>query len=84
VLKKLLRYEEANAGYDYAQLIAPHPLLALGCILTSVDLKSVIEAKARLEVSKEINDERIEAEIELLHKEQKLANELIPACAATR
>ncbi len=73
VLKKLLRYEEANAEYDRAQLVAPHPLLAAGCILASVDLKSVAEAKARLGAAgKAISDETIEAEIDLMYQEQKI------------
>ena len=74
VLKKLLRYEEANAEYDRAQLVAPNPWFAAFCILASVDLKSVAEAKARLEAAgKAVSDEAIEAEIDLMYKEKQVA-----------
>jgi hypothetical protein len=69
-----IEYEEANAEYNRAQLVAPNPLFAACCILASVDLQSVAEAKARFEaVSKAISDEMIEAEIKLMYHEQKLA-----------
>ena len=75
VLKKLLRYEEANADYDRAQLMAPALLFAVCCLLASVDLKSVAEAKARLEAAgKAISNETIEAEIELMYKEKQVAS----------
>jgi hypothetical protein len=73
VLKKLLRYEEANADYDHAQLVAPQPLFAVGCIIASVDLKNVAEAKERLQAAGHIiSDEAIEAEMKLMYKEKQL------------
>ncbi len=74
VLKKLLRYEEANAEYARAQLVAPHPLFAACCILAKVDVREVAEAKERLQTAgKEISDETIEAEIKLMYKEKQVA-----------
>ena len=48
--------------------------MAACCILARVDLERVAEAKARLEAAgKAISDEMIEAEIDLMYQEQKLA-----------
>lgn len=75
MLKKLLRYEEANAEYDRAELVAPNPWFAACCILARADLKRVAEAKARLEAAgKAISDETIEAEIKLMYKEKQVAS----------
>jgi hypothetical protein len=74
VLKKLLRYEEANADYRDAELRAPQPWYAIICLLGKVDLKEVAEAKTRLQAAgKELSDEAIEAEIHLMHEEKRLA-----------
>jgi hypothetical protein len=74
VLKKLLRYEEANADYQRAELSAPEPWYAIICLLGKVDLKEVAEAKARLQAAgKELSDEAIEAEIRLMSTEKRLA-----------
>ena len=74
MLKKLLRYEEANADYRDAELRAPQPWYAIICLLGKVDLKEVAEAKTRLQAAgKELSDEAIEAEIRLMHTEQRLA-----------
>lgn len=74
VLKKLLRYEEANADYLSAegstQAGKSDPLLAACCIIATVDLKQVAEAKVRLQAAgKEISDEAIKAEIHLMYQE---------------
>ncbi len=79
VLKKLLRYEEANADYLSAQVSAQAGksdlLLAACCIIAKVDLKKVAEAKARLQATgKEISDEAVEAEIHRMYQEQKVAS----------
>jgi tetratricopeptide (TPR) repeat protein len=79
VLKKLLRYEEANAAYLSAEISAQagksDSLLAACCIIAKVDLKKVTEAKERLQATgKEISDEAIEAEIHLMYQEQKIAS----------
>jgi hypothetical protein len=79
VLKKLLRYEEANADYLSAEVSAEagksNPWLAACCIIAMVDLKKVAEAQARLQAAgKEISDEAIEAEIHLMYQEQKIAS----------
>jgi len=79
VLKKLLRYEEANADYLSAQVSAQAGksdlLLAACCIIAKVDLKKVAEAIARLQAAgKEISHEAIEAEIRLMYQEQKIAS----------
>ena len=74
VLKKLLRYEEANADYQRAELSAPQPWYAIICLFGEVDLKQVAEAKARLQAAgKELSDEAIEAEIHQMHAEKRLA-----------
>jgi hypothetical protein len=74
VLKKLLRYEEANADYLSAELRAPQPWYAIICLFGKVDLKEVAEAKTRLQAAgKELSDEAIEAEIHLMYAEKRLA-----------
>ncbi|HEY4383898.1 MAG TPA: hypothetical protein VGN34_05400, partial [Ktedonobacteraceae bacterium] len=79
VLKKLLRYEEANADYLSAevsvQAATSDSLLAVGCMIAKVDLKKVAEAKTRLQAAgKEISDEAIKAEIHLMYQEQQVAS----------
>src|SRR5205823_1742368 len=74
VLKKLMRYEEANAEYDRIERIDPRSLYVLSSIMGKVDLGKVAAAKARLEAAgKEISDEAIEAEIRLMHEEKRAA-----------
>lgn len=74
MLKKLLRYEAANADYLSAELRAPQPFYAIICIFGKVDLKEVAEAKARLQAAgKELSDEAIKAEIHLMYTEKQLA-----------
>ena len=72
-LKHLDRYDKANATYDRAQHLAPHPLIAVHCIFAQADVRMRAEAKARLQAAgKEISEKTIAAEIELMHKEKKL------------
>jgi hypothetical protein len=73
VLKHLDRYDEANATYDRAERLAPHPLVAVQCIFARASVRTRAEAKARLQAAgKEISEKTIAAEIELMHKEKKL------------
>ena len=73
-MKKLLRYEEANADYDLIERIDPRSLYVLSSILGKVDLKQVAAAKARLEAAgKELSDDAIQAEIHLIHEEKRAA-----------
>jgi hypothetical protein len=74
VLKKLLRYEEANADYKRAELSAPQPWYAIICLFGEVDLNQVAEAKARLQAAgKELSDDSIQAEIHPMHEEKRAA-----------
>ena len=67
------RYDEANATYDRAQHLAPHPLVAVQCIFAHGLVRTRAEAKARLQAAdKEISENAIADEIELMHKEKKL------------
>ena len=73
VLTHLDRYDEANATYDRAQRLAPHPLVAVQCIFARGIARTRAEAKARLQAAgKEISEKVIADEIELMHKEKKL------------
>ncbi len=73
VLMHLDRYDEANATYDRAQHLAPHPLVAVQCIFAQGLVRTRAEAKARLQAAgKEISEKAIADEIELMHKEKKL------------
>jgi hypothetical protein len=72
--KKLLRYEETNAEYLSAELIASRPWGAAARIISRVDLEQVAEAKTRLQAGgKELSDEAIEAEIHLMYEEKRVA-----------
>lgn len=74
ILKKLMRYEEANTEYDRIERINPRSLYVLSSILGKVDLEEVAAARARLEAAgKEISDEAIEAESCLMHQEKRAA-----------
>lgn len=74
VLKKLMRYEEANAEYDRIERIDPRSFYVLSSIMGQVDLGKVAAAKTRLEAGgKVISDETIEAEIRLMHQEKRAA-----------
>ena len=74
VLKHLHRYDEAMAVYDKAQHLAPRPFVGVYCIFGEAHAKRAKNASVRLQLAdKEINEKTIEAEIELMHKEEKLA-----------
>ena len=74
VLNHLHRYDEAMAVYDKAQQLAPHPLVGVHCIFGKGIARRARDASVRLQAAgKEINEKAIEAEIELMHKEEKLA-----------
>ncbi len=73
ILIHLERYDEANATYDQAEHLAPHPFMAVHCIFARGNIRMRAEAKARLQAaSKEISEKTIAAEVELMHKEKKL------------
>jgi hypothetical protein len=74
-LKKLLRYEEANAEYARIGRIDSSSLYVLTSIIGKVDLKKVEQAKERLEAAgKEISDEAIQVEIKFMGEEQRAAD----------
>lgn len=63
VLKKLMRYQEANADYDQIERIDPKSFYVLASIIESADLAQIARAKERLKaVGKELSDDAIKPE----------------------